>query len=209
MEKLNKKFDKKQKKSSNLKNNKTKEKSINENEKLTKQLVTVKFSFDENDGKTNENLLNNNKIDETIKIDENLNENNNRTVNSGNYDELPLIKIEEVEEFDRKLREQSIPKYSNFHDEKFITLTAKNVGSKIHDPESQKPIRFDKSVQLLYQRTPTPVNHNFGKLDQLDGKMCQICHHMIRKKTAVTCGACGLVCHEDCADSVSFYFYFF
>lgn len=171
--------------------------------------MTVKFSFDENDGKTDENILNNNKIDENIKIDENLNENNNRTVNSGNYDELPLIKIEEVEDFDKKLREQPIPKYSNFHDEKFITLTAKNVGSKIHDPESQKPVRFDKSVQLLYQRNfipPTPVNHHFGKLDQLDGKMCQICHHIIRKKTAVTCGACGLVCHENCADSVSLQF---
>lgn len=174
--------------------------------------MTVKFSFDENDGKLNENLLNNNKIElieEIKKIDENLNENNNRTVNSGNYDELPLIKIEEI--VDRcKLTEQPIPKYSNFHDEKFITLTAKNVGTKIHDPESQKPDRFDKSVQLLYQRgiMPTPVNHKFGKLIQLDGKMCQICHHIIRKNTAVTCGACGLVCHENCADSVSFDFFF-
>lgn len=166
---------------------------------------------------------------------------------NGNYDELPLINIETVREQNRiqdienqnNINQKSIgfsrssesipfidedgqPKVSpvrlnNFHDSKYITMTAKNVGSnitstpktdKILDPESPKPDRFDKSVQLLYQENNNEmtfvIRHDFKSVaDIKEGRLCQICHFPLKRKTTVRCSGCDFLCHDFCAEVVS------
>ncbi|XP_055709724.1 uncharacterized protein LOC129805674 isoform X25 [Phlebotomus papatasi] len=164
---------------------------------LTRHLATVKFSFE----------------DETVKKSTvPLNDHEN-----GNYDELPLIQLEDlqprgVQQFPRSTEsfpfvdEEQQPSKSerrtNFHDERFITLQARNVGTlgqKIPHPVAPKEEKFDKSAQLLYQPDKVVI-HQFVRVEILQGTLCQVCHSVLKAKTSIRCVSCNLICHEYCSD---------
>ncbi|XP_055683289.1 uncharacterized protein LOC129790094 isoform X4 [Lutzomyia longipalpis] len=160
---------------------------------LKRHLATVKFSFE----------------DETVKKQTAPSEN-------GNYDELPLIQLEDlqprgVQEIPRSA--ESFPfvdegqlsdgKRTNFHDERFITLHPQNVGTlgqKIPRPGVPVEEKFDKSVQLLYQQEQQLPIHRFVRVEILQGTLCQVCHSVLKAKTSIRCVSCHLTCHEYCSD---------
>ncbi|XP_059617125.1 uncharacterized protein LOC132262014 isoform X3 [Phlebotomus argentipes] len=165
---------------------------------LTRQLATVKFSFEDETAKKPTAHLHDN----------------------GNYDELPLIQLEDLQPrgvqgipksadsfpFVDEEQQSSQSKKANFHDERFITLHPQNVGSlgqKIPHPAApEEEEKFDKSAQLLYQQSDDApiIIHRFVRVEILQGTLCQVCHSVLKAKSSIRCVSCNLTCHEYCSD---------
>lgn len=160
------------------------------NELLMKQLVTVKFSFNNGPAKTSSD-----RDESEVAFDQ------------GNYDELPLILPQYLT--------GNIP-FIDVGDPPANDLkrTISNLGEK----NVQIPEKFDKSVQILYQkyeaRSLTHRNnrthrqaivHRFAAETGL-GKVCQVCHTTLKPHTSLKCLQCDFKCHIYCQnDAVSEY----
>lgn len=219
----------------------------------SKPLSNVKFVFDSNSNK--ENTENNDEIEIDNGIaNSSVPTNETNIDNNGNYDVLPLIKIEPssddvcdcsvIETNNTNAAERdsnnvinppisrsssgSIPFIddsphhrqhtplllelnTNVHDSRFITLQPQNVGAqtmiyarKIEKQNSAaiklppKRDQFDKSAQILYQSLKESIDHHFERAEQLNSKLCQVCHEFLLVPDAVKCLTCGLVCHHSC-----------
>lgn len=177
------------------------------NELLMRQLVTVKFSF---------NSLPRNKLnaakEERPKKDYN-----------GNYDVLPLISAEALQEsysINRQLPALMDSTSSNISEDR-LTMIERELELEIKEDDQQvkKSNQFDKSVQILYQKYEqrtgsghpvigTMVVHQFIAVADLSpskgfGKLCQICHFPLRSYSTIRCIDCDFKCHVHCQNRVS------
>lgn len=232
----------------------------------TKPLANVKFAFESNVDNNNEVvsvMANENAAatNATSQNNKNLNGANIEIDANGNYDELPLIKVEadvvdgsnyhhdlneiltnvaenegghnldnlkvESSGFSRSSSESipfidDSPRHCQYNlvngfpdGGRFIVLQPQNIGSqsiiyarKIEKQaalSSVKPLlkrdQFDKSAQILYQSLKESIDHHFERVEQLESKLCQVCHEFLIAPDTVKCLTCGLVCHHSCTAS--------
>lgn len=154
---------------------------------------------------------------------------------NGNYDELPLIKVDKtkitnpfdateengraqfiVVETERELHavdvhalsrasSDSIPfidqspchQLNAVRTEAGDTLSARNDAADTKQTKIQHEKR-DQSPQILYQSLKKSIDHHFERIEQLEHKLCQVCHEFLVATEAFKCLTCGIICHRMC-----------
>lgn len=196
-----------------------------ENDKISKQLTNVKFTFEVNDT-NNEKSKENDVVDEekivllpttTTNVDEKIENNREGKLNdnNGNYDELPLIRIEEFgdvtdgsqtiakksEHFSKS--SESIPfidesprhqQQPNLFETRYITIEPQNIGSQSSKNQSNN----NNVVKIESIHTSVvPKREQFDKSAQIlyqSQIQLPVAHHfeMVQRLDVKLCQ----VCHE-------------
>lgn len=196
-----------------------------ENDKISKQLTNVKFTFEVNDShndKRKENDGNGDRIGllvhtETKEVDEKVAKKHEEQMNdnNGNYDELPLIRIEEFEDatdgsqqISKKSEHfskssESIPfidesprhqPQSNLFETRYITIEPQNIGSQSSkNPSNNNNISKIESIHT----SVVPKREQFDKSAQIlyqSQIQLPVAHHfeMVQRLDVKLCQ----VCHE-------------